>query len=136
MGIWSKLREWWAELQERRTGPQASVGCDDDGVTLTIISVKRRVNIQLRWDQITAVCECKRDCFAYDQINLIFSTNDEHEWMQVTEEYQGYKELLGELPHRLPGFPAEDRWFARVAFPAFEANWTELYRRGAPTSGS
>jgi len=48
---------------------------------------------------------------------------------EVDEGMTGYQELIDELTARLDGCLSMGGWYRQVAFPAFETNLTELYRR-------
>ena len=45
----------------------------------------------------------------------------------ISEDVEGWKELVDALPDYLPGCLPFHEWFFAVAFPAFEPNPTELF---------
>ncbi len=71
----------------------------------------------------------KRDCFAVDQIRLVLGDDRRQSWMEVTEDDAGFKVLIEELARRLPDSRGAHDWWDKVASPAFQTNWTQLYRR-------
>jgi hypothetical protein len=119
------LRSWWAAIQERRAGRRVEIQCDDAGVAFV---VRGKPPLRMAWEHVDAVYAYKRDCYTVDQIRLILRSNDQSS-IEVTESDEGYQALIAEMERRLPGFPMFHEWWDKVAFPAFETNWTEIYRR-------
>jgi len=70
----------------------------------------------------------KRDLFACDMICLgvVYGGGD---YVEVWERDYGYGDWLKAMEAHLPGIAAN--WWDKVAFPAFAANETLLYRRDA-----
>ena len=69
----------------------------------------------------------KRDHWTTDTICLDFYAGDRG--IGVSENDEGYSELVEQLPGYIEGFPPQNDWFAKVAFPAFETNFTVLLDR-------
>jgi hypothetical protein len=116
-------------MQERRAGKHFEIQCDDSGVIRAVVPARDEAPLRLTWDQVGAVYAYKRDCWAVDQIRLVLGDGDHRIWMEVTEDDVGFDELIAELARRLPGCPTVSEWWEKVAFPAFETQWTEVYRR-------
>jgi len=109
------------------------VECDESGITQ--ISEKRgqSYRVQLEWEQITDVFAFKRDCYTVDQIRIVVGNSDLKEWVEVTEDDEGYGALIVQLPLYLAGCPTPDSWFQRVALPPFETQWTHIFQKAAAT---
>ena len=83
----------------------------------------------LAWSDVDAAFGYKLDCLTFDMIYIALCDRGGEVRVHISEEDAGYEVLIQELAKRVPGFPRPDDWFARVAFPAFKTNWTELFRR-------
>jgi len=117
------FQAWWSGGRERRTG--ARVSFDDSGITQIALSF----HTQFAWQQITAVYAYKRDCFGIDQIRIVLGNETLQNWIEITEDDEGYEGVIAALPHQLPGCLAVEEWWQCVAFPPFETQWTALYQR-------
>ncbi len=131
MGILDRFREWWDSLPADRGVIFYSARCDASGITQTVSSLYAN-EVRIAWSQVSQVCAYKRDCFAFDQIRVALWSEDSGVGIEVTEEDAGFEELIDALPLYLPGCLSRDKWFERVAFPAFALNLTSLYRRMDP----
>jgi len=76
-----------------------AVRLDDSGVAQIGSSSETR----LEWQQISAVYVYKKDCFGLDQIRIALGDEGLRVWIEITEDDEGYQELIAELPRRLPG---------------------------------
>ena len=66
----------------------------------------------------------------YDRICLGFRVSSRGDCWWVNEDMPGYERLLQELARV---YPDHDRgWWTKVAFPAFAANYTTLWRAPLP----
>jgi hypothetical protein len=72
----------------------------------------------------------KEDLFSFDVLCFGFRTSGDGSFWTVGEDYDGYQELLVQLPLRFPGIRTD--WFSEVAFPAFATNRTTLWGRPLP----
>ena len=81
------------------------------------------------WPRIERVIAFKRDCYTVDSIRLLIGMagGEAHE---LSEDDEGWQDAMAQLPERLPGCLSFEDWFFTVAFPAFEANTTQIYQRG------
>ena len=80
---------------------------------------------RIRWTDVQEIVAYKLDLMAVDCICLGFRTQDEADYYEVVEEDRGYKELASELERVFPEI--RNDWFQKVAFPAFETNWTTIW---------
>ncbi len=80
---------------------------------------------------MTSVIAYKRDCLSVDQIRLLIEGTNDNRCVEVTEDDDGYKRLIEEMPVRLRGFPLPNEWWEKVALPPFELCRTQLYTREA-----
>lgn len=87
----------------------------------------------LKWDEIVSVKVFKRDLFNVDCICMAFETTANN-WLEIHEDMKGWKELIDILPLYLTGITNKDDWWSQVAFPAFETNEHEIFRRKAQQS--
>ncbi len=77
-----------------------------------------------------AVHAFKQDCFGVDRIWVEFHIAGRLDPIAVHEEADGYKELIAEMERRCEGHRAD--WWDAAASPAFETNYTMIWRRGGP----
>ena len=77
------------------------------------------------WSDVRAIHAYKVDLVTIDQIRFVFSL--EAESVVVSEDMAGFDSLIKVLPRQFPGFV--ETWFATVAFPSFQQNWTTLWSR-------
>jgi hypothetical protein len=124
------LRTRIDKIKESRRGTSASVRCDELGITQFVSSRQDAVRTQsLPWDYVTQVFAYKRDLLTVDQISLTFLSHDPGELIEVSEDDEGYEQLIEQLPKRLAGFPTPEEWWQKMALPPFETQWTRLYSR-------
>ena len=116
------IRAGWGWLIGRRRAKAAVVSIDASGVRLG--------DAVVGWETIDRVVAYKRDCYTVDLICLAFIDGDGVVLLDVDESATGYQELVDGMPQYLAGCLSMGEWFMEVAFPAFEVNATELYRRG------
>ena len=81
----------------------------------------------LPWNQVNLAWIYKRDCFAYDQIEMLMM-KDKTESFVIHEDMEGWDKLVKALPDYLPGIRKEEEWWGEVVFPAFETNLGLIYR--------
>ena len=127
MGMLDEIRK---RLQSIREEPaKFSVHLDESGLTQIMHSGNSTQTRCLDWDGVTRVFAYKRDCFAVDQICIVIGTADDHDWIEVREDDEGYESLIIQMPIRLVGCPTGQEWWERVALPPFETQWTQIYAR-------
>ncbi|MGC4049818.1 MAG: hypothetical protein QM757_09930 [Paludibaculum sp.] len=123
-----RLRGWWSEFFDPKTTEPGIVVCDDLGISLTRPSRAGMPQHRIAWHEIGAVFAYKQDCYTVDQICLTVVDLSGTARLVISEDDGGYQHLVEQLPNHLPGCLTPGDWFHQVAFPAFETNWTELYR--------
>ena len=127
MDMFDEIRK---RLQNIRQEPaKFSVHCDETGFTQITHSGKSTQTRRLDWGGVTRVFAYKRDCFAVDQICIVIGTADDHDWIEVREDDEGYESLINQMPIRMVGCPAPHEWRERVALPPFATQWTKIYAR-------
>jgi hypothetical protein len=108
----------------------AKILLDEVGVAFTFKdrqSVTQLTAVQ--WDGIDKIVAYKRDIFAFDLICLAIVDKDRS--FEVSEDMEGWGELIETLSARLPGMPASSAWWDKVAQPPFATNQTILFSRRA-----
>jgi hypothetical protein len=128
MGLVSAYQRWKSSFLPENRNVVWSVRTDESGFMLVRRSDAGEECTTFRWKDIIRVHGYKRDCFTVDQIRLVF-TFDGGSAIEITEDDEGYKELLLELPKRLYGFPTQQEWWEKVAQPPFATNWIRLFQR-------
>jgi hypothetical protein len=126
MSMLDEIRERLGNL--RQASAKYSVHCDETGLTQIAQKGDTTQARHMVWDEVTMVFAYKRDCFAVDQIRVVVAAN-RTDWIEVTEDDEGYKCLIEQMPARIAGCPALDEWWDRVALPPFETQWTQIYTR-------
>jgi hypothetical protein len=82
---------------------------------------------RVRWSEVTEVAAWKLDAWAFDVLCIGFRPAGADEYFYCDEHQLGWDVLLEELD-RLFGLKLED-WWRAVVFPAFQENFTLLWRR-------
>lgn len=82
--------------------------------------------VGVRWDEIQEIIAFKRDIFSYDIICLGFRVDDSETFIEVAEDFPGYKQFLKTVESR---FPLKDGWWNDVAVPAFATNMMQIWAR-------
>lgn len=77
------------------------------------------------WDDVTRIQAYKRDLFTTDCICLLFECGSDQPAVELSEEWQGFSDLLGMLERRFPTIPPS--WYVDIMTPAFEARRTVLF---------
>ena len=81
----------------------------------------------VRWSDVSEIWVYKKDCVTFDQIRMMFRTNDRI--VEITEDVEGWQGLMDELHILLPGSTAWAEWFLKIFHPAFASNVTKIYDR-------
>ena len=80
------------------------------------------------WTEIEAAYVYKRDAFITDLICLTLRLRNGSN-IEFNESMQGWQYLIDKLPEHLPNCMKFSDWFTEVAFPAFEKNLIEIYKK-------
>jgi len=78
------------------------------------------------WQSIAAIKAFKADLITYDMICFAIEVDGCDRYIQLSEEWPGFKTLSEDLEVRF-AFPND--WWDSVVNPAFKTNETMLYRR-------
>lgn len=106
---------------------------DESGLTQIPGSEAGEEHTTFHWNDIVGVYGYKRNCYAVDQIRLVFEL-EKGSTTEVAEDDEGFRELLLALPDSLAGFPAEKEWWEQVALSPFATNWTSYF--GVPAANN
>ena len=123
--LFVKWRNHLAEKQ-RIQKQRCSISFDADTIALVDLREPKRNPLKLKWSEIDRLTVFKRDLFTVDLICLFLELSDDRA-VELDEDMEGWKPFIDAVPSHLPGCKAD--WFSAVAFPAFAANPTEIYRR-------
>jgi hypothetical protein len=99
-----------------------------DALVIHELSGKEPNQTTLNWSEITRAQLFKRDLWTTDMICLWLERADGTGFELNEEDFQGWNELLEQLPERLPG--SLENWWSDVAFPAFATNEITIFQRG------
>lgn len=83
---------------------------------------------KIKWTEIEAAYVYKRDAFTTDLICLAFQMSDGSS-VEFNESMAGWQNMIENIPEYLPNCVKFSDWFIQVAFPAFETNLTEIYKK-------
>lgn len=92
----------------------------------------RGVNVihEIEWSLIAEICVFKRDCFSYDVICLGIRIDESDNFVEVAEDFPGYRLFVAEIERR---YLLEADWWRKVAFPAFETKLASIWKSTSPT---
>jgi hypothetical protein len=113
--------EWLERLKRRVTHKRAvqTRSWDENGLH----AVEGDLSTHIAWSEICRVHAYKKDCFAVDQIRLIF-LSDQH-GIEFTEDDFAFSDLCAVVNEKLG---IADDWHLRlVTAPAFQTTFTNVY---------
>jgi hypothetical protein len=84
-------------------------------------------SVSFSWSDVSAVNTYKWDLWGFDCICLAFETPDG--CIEVGEDMKGWDKFLDAVESALPGFPGQEKWWKKVAYPPFEENLARLWTR-------
>jgi hypothetical protein len=76
----------------------------------------------------------KLDLLTTDCICLLFEFKDGSRPVQISEEWQGFADVLKQLSAAFPSTPST--WYAEAMLPPFAENRRVLYEASRPTEGT
>jgi hypothetical protein len=79
----------------------------------------------VQWRDVSQVLAYKRNLVFLDLMCLVMITS--RGTVEIDEQMDGWLDLITALPALIPGTPAPETWFNKVALPPFLANFTSLY---------
>jgi hypothetical protein len=83
----------------------------------------------IRWADVVEIVAYKEDLLAVDDIRLGFRLGGQSDYFAISEDLNGFNDLLEMLPAHFPGIRTD--WFGDVAFPAFAENWTVIWTKNS-----
>ena len=114
---------------ERKQPPVYSIILLDKGIGFRIEENFNPIATVL-FSEVKEVFAFKRDLLTIDQICFGFRTGDDGTYCEVDEHMSGYDALLKALEIKYE--IKLEHWFSKVAFPAFEKNFTSLWGEPYP----
>lgn len=120
---------------------QFTIEFSEDGVRLTEklypifklrawLRGKSGANVSfMAWREVERVFVYKQDDFTVDRICMTFVSSGGGKVLEINERMRGWQYQIEDLPEHLPGCKPFHEWFMDVAFPAFEMNMTEIYKK-------
>jgi hypothetical protein len=114
-------------ISKRKNTIMSLISVTDAGILITSASPNGDSTIEIiNWANIEEVTAYKRDCYGVDLMCLAIGGAQNFE---ITEEMQGWDELLNRAPDFLPGWRSKIDWYRGVTLPAFNANRTVIFSR-------
>lgn len=110
------------QMAKKNEGQFPTVTTSDVGFRLAGPSYGPR---EIRWDDIVEIVAYKLDHWSYDVICLGFRVDGADDFIEVVEDFPGYKEFINVVESR---FTLAEDWWRKVAFPAFTTNWTTIWK--------
>jgi hypothetical protein len=128
LGTLAWLGTRWMEKKKLATA--TLLGADVNGLLIREVSLSEDRTRIVPWSVIESVAAYKIDLFSYDTIALGFQLADGTH-LEFREEVEGWSDLAQGLHYYLPGCIPFSEWFKPVAFPAFQTNFAEIFKREA-----
>jgi hypothetical protein len=128
LGALAWLGSRW--MENKNLAPIILLGANTSGLLIRELSPSTDRTRTVPWPEITSVAAYKVDRFSFDSIALGFQLVDGTS-LEFYEEVEGWTDLAQGLHHYLPGCLPFQEWFMSVAFPAFQINFTEIFKREA-----
>lgn len=86
----------------------------------------------IQWSDVRQVHSYKKDCFAFDQVRLLFVKD--HTWIEFSEDDPDFTSLCTVISEKL-GIPVD--WYVNViATAAFDTTFTTLYDAASISSST
>ena len=127
MRMLNEIRDWLSNARKQRA--VYSVHCNETGLTQIVQQGDSAERTLIPWQDVRKVFAYKKDCFAVDQIRLVIEGADGNRRIEITEDDEGYKRLIEQMPIRIPGFPVGGESWEKAALAPFELRWTQIYTR-------
>jgi hypothetical protein len=120
--LWSRAKALFG-ARPASPAPNRSIELRDDGFAIRD-DIGGAVEAAARWDEITRIRTYKVDLLTTDCICLLFERRPAPA-LQVSEEWNGFVDLMDVLRERFPDIPAD--WYEAVMQPPFERNEATLF---------
>ncbi|QIF05121.1 hypothetical protein [Roseimicrobium sp. ORNL1] len=120
-------RRW---IGKTNSVPTILLGADTHGLLIRELTPTEDHTRVVPWQAVHSVAAYKMDQFSLDIIALGFRLADGTK-LEFDEEVEGWADLAQGLHYYLPGCIPFHEWFKPVAFPSFQINFTEIFKRGS-----
>jgi hypothetical protein len=115
-------------ISKRKDTVRPTVLLTDVGISVTSSNADGKSKIEvINWAKIEKVIAYKRDCYGFDLMCL--AVGGAENAFEITEEMQGWNELLDRAPDYLPEWRRKADWYQEVMLPAFKENRTIIFSR-------
>jgi hypothetical protein len=106
-----------------------------DAICFTVTDLRNEVReaFVILWAEIVCVTVFKRDFGTVDCVCMFLARID-GTGVELDEQMARWKTFIEELPQHLKACKSPSAWFSAVAFPAFETNSMDIFRRD-PSEG-
>jgi hypothetical protein len=102
-----------------------SIHYDEHGISQISKSDEQEGSVRILWTEITDVVAFKKDCFTVDQIRILIGSQNQKKWIEITEDDQGFENLIDHLP----GCLSTGYWMEEVMFPPFVPQTKVLFHQ-------
>lgn len=119
------MLDWFKKAFTRLQASQTNASISLEHGKVVIHYPLRDEATSLAWDQIEEIAAFKRDLGTIDDIRLGFLVSGV--WHEVSESDDGFLMLSKAMQERFSDIPED--WYSVVMLPAFETNWTTLWKR-------
>lgn len=118
------LNSFFPRRRGKPADAPARVRVSEDGFAVTLTDGSSE---EVRWAEVERVFAYKVDCFVYDMIWLAFERAGRETVLQISEEAEGFVDLMLAMNKAFPGIDQE--WYQKVMLPAFAENLTLIFER-------
>lgn len=117
------LKSLFSKRHEKRPPVVTRVELSSNGF---IVSKSGNVSEKVTWSEIERIFTYKVDCYAYDIIYLAFERKEHELLLHISEEAEGFENLMLAMNKALPGIAPE--WYQNVMLPVFEEKLTLIFQ--------
>ncbi len=132
LGMGDFLRSIIEVGKPREEQARPRITTDPDGLE---VHVGEYLIAGVEWIGIEKIVAYKHDLWTTDEICLgLLTDKDANEWLEISEEWDGFVEVVGQIESKFMTIPAN--WYAEMMVPAFRAKPTVLFvKKDADTHG-
>ena len=115
-------------VSKRMQNVTSRISLIESGLAVTFTSSNGESRIEeIDWVNIEKVIAYKRDCYSFDLMCLAIVVAENA--LEITEEIEGWDDLLDRAPGFLPGWQSKADWYQGVMLPAFKTFATTIFSR-------
>jgi hypothetical protein len=115
-------------VRKRKQNATSRVSLTEVGLAVTSVGSGGESRIEeIEWINIEKVIAYKRDCYGFDLMCLAIGVAEDA--LEITEEMEGWDDLLDRAPDFVPGWQSKTDWYQEVMLPAFETKPTVIFSR-------